>query len=204
MSPLNDRRLRIFKYPLILFRVFHPLLEFEGFGIGLEVDSTAGIFRPLQYSGDRFGAPLVQVIRHGASFLPGVIRSDRQYPVGSQDFCDLQGAFSRNAQVEDTPHHLCGFLVYNPFLFILWIFHISIGRIAGDVFPGFPAHFDNCPDFFACVLGVIVVKYVFEHSEVIFALCTVHIIIDGDKPDIVGREDEILQPPHIRILPAQT
>ena len=78
------------------------------------------------------------------------------------------------------------------------------GRIAGDVFPGFPAHFDNCPDFFACVLGVIVVKYVFEHSEVIFALCTVHIIIDGDKPDIVGREDEILQPPHIRILPAQT
>lgn len=72
------------------------------------------------------------------------------------------------------------------------------------MFPGFSAHFYDCPDFFACVLCVIIVKYVFEHSEVVFALCAVHIIIDGDKPDIVSGEDEILQPPHIGIFPAQT
>jgi len=72
------------------------------------------------------------------------------------------------------------------------------------MFPGFSAHFYDCPDFFACVLCVIIVKYVFEHSEVVFALCAVHIIIDGDKPDIGGGEDEILRPPHIGILPAQT
>ena len=60
------------------------------------------------------------------------------------------------------------------------------------MFPGLPAHFHNGTDFLVGVLCVIIVKYVFEHGEVVFALCAVHIIVDGDKPDIVGGENEIL------------
>ena len=71
------------------------------------------------------------------------------------------------------------------------------------MFPGFPTHFDDCPDFFACVFSVIIVEYIFEHSEVVFALCAVHIIVDGDKTDVIGGENEILKTPHIGILPAK-
>ena len=79
----------------------------------------------------------------------------------------------------------------------------SVGRVTGDMFPGFSAHLYDCPDFFACVLGVIIVKYVFEHSEVVFALCAVHIIVDSDKTDIISGKNEILQASHIGILPAK-
>ena len=52
LSVLNDCRLCSFKYPLILFRIFQMFFEFQGFGISLEVDGTAGVFPPFQNTGD--------------------------------------------------------------------------------------------------------------------------------------------------------
>ena len=45
---LNDGGLGGLKDFLILHRVFHPLFEFQGLGIGLEVHSTARVLPPLQ------------------------------------------------------------------------------------------------------------------------------------------------------------
>ena len=50
------------------------------------------------------------------------------------------------------------FFVHNPFLFVLRIFYIPIGRIAGDMFPGFATQLYHCPDFLAGILGVVVVE----------------------------------------------
>ena len=135
--------------------------------------------------------------------MPGVIGGDGQHPVGCEGFCNLHGAFSGNAEVEDTLHHLCRFFVYNPFLFVLRVFYVPIGRIAGDMLPGFAPHLNHCPDFLAGILGVVVVEYIFEHRKIIFPFGAVHIVVDGDKADVIGREDEILQSPHVGILPAQ-
>ena len=49
----------------------------------------------------------------------------------------------------------------------------------------------------------VVIEYIFEHRKIIFPFGAVHIVVDGDKADVIGRKDEILQPPHVGILPAQ-
>ena len=48
LSLLDDGGLGVLKKPLVLNRVFHPLFEFQGLGIGLEVHSTARVLPPLQ------------------------------------------------------------------------------------------------------------------------------------------------------------
>ena len=52
LSVLNDCRLCSFKYALIFFRIFQPFLKFQGFGIGLEINRSSGIFPPFQNTGD--------------------------------------------------------------------------------------------------------------------------------------------------------
>ena len=68
------------------------------------------------------------------------------------------------------------------------------------MFPGFAPHFYHRPDFLAGILGVVVVEYILEHRKIIFLFGAVHIVVDGDIADIIGGEDEILQPLHAGIL----
>ena len=55
----------------------------------------------------------------------------------------------------------------------------------------------------ACVLGIVVVEYILEHRKIVLASGAVHIVVYGDKTDVIRRVNEILQAPHLRILPAQ-
>ena len=57
LSLLNDGGLGVLKNSLILNRVFHPLFEFQGLGIGLEVYGTARVLPPLQNSKHGVGIP---------------------------------------------------------------------------------------------------------------------------------------------------
>ena len=61
---LNDGRLGVLKNPLVLNRVFHPLFEFQGLGISLEVHGTARVLPSLQYP-DGFCTPPTKILRHG-------------------------------------------------------------------------------------------------------------------------------------------
>ena len=144
LSLLNDGGLGVLKKPLVLNRVFHPLFEFQGLGIGLEVYGTARVLPTFQYPDDRFCAPLIKILRHGPAFLPGVIGGNGQHPVGCEDFGDLHGAFSGNAEVEDALYHLCRFFVHDPLLFILRVFYVPIGRIAGKMLPCFAPRLYHC------------------------------------------------------------
>ena len=65
-------------------------------------------------------------------------------------------------------------LYFNLFLSPFCVQIIDYSSIAGDMFPGFSAHFYDCPDFFACVLCVIIVKYVLNTAKSFspFALST--------------------------------
>lgn len=89
LSPFDDSGLGVLEYPLVLNGVFHPLFEFQGLGIGLEVHGTARVFPPLQDFDNRAGSPLIQVVRHGPSLLPGVVGGDGEYLIRRQEFCDL-------------------------------------------------------------------------------------------------------------------
>lgn len=53
------------------------------------------------------------------------------------------------------------------------------------MFPGFSAHFYDCPDFFACVLCVIIVKYVFEHSETVAAVVVAALMYQPAHPAVL-------------------
>ena len=107
LSFLNDGGLGVLEHSLILNWVFHPLFEFQGLGIGLEIHGTARVLPPLQYPGDRFCTPLIKIFRHGPAFLPGVIGGNGQHLVGCEDFCDLHGTFPGNAEIKDALYHLC-------------------------------------------------------------------------------------------------
>ena len=49
----------------------------------------------------------------------------------------------------------------------------------------------------------VVIEHIFEHRKIVFPFGAVHIIVDGDKSDVISGKDEILQPLHVGILPAQ-
>ena len=69
--------------------------------------------------------------------------------------------------------------------------------------PSLAPQLHHRPDFLAGVLGVVVVKDVLEHREVVFPLGAVHVVVYCDEAHVVGGEDEILQAAHVGILPAQ-
>lgn len=140
---------------MILNRGFYPRFEFQGLGIAFEIHGTARVLPPLQYPGDRFCTPLIKILRHGPAFLHGVIGGSGQYLVGCEDFCDQHGTFPGNAEVKDTLAPPLPLLRLQSISFILRIFYVPIGRIAGDMLPGFPPHLYHCPDFLAGILAVL-------------------------------------------------
>ena len=71
------------------------------------------------------------------------------------------------------------------------------------MFPGLAAHLHNRSDFLAGVLCVIIVKNIFKNGKIVLTFSAVHIIIDGDKTDIISRKYEILQAAHVGILAPQ-
>ena len=113
-----------------------PLFQLVGFGIGLEVHRTAGVLWSFQDPRNRLRTPLIRLLWQRLPVTLGVVSLNRQDVLGGQQLGNLHGAFPRDTQVKKPFDDLGGFLVYDPLLFVRWVFQITVGRIGAEVFPG--------------------------------------------------------------------
>ena len=171
-------------------------------GISLEVHRTAGVLWPLQDSRDRLRTPLIWLLRQRLSVPLGIVSFNRQDVLGSQQLCDLHGAFPRNAQVKNPFDDLGGFLVHDPLLFIRRVFHVPVGRIGAEVFPGISFGSHNSPDFLAGIAGVEVIEQITERGKIVVPFVAVHAVIDGDIPNIALGKETLGIVAHFQIVPA--
>ena len=125
---------------------FSIRFEFQGLGIGLETRYSP-CTPAAQYPGDRFGTPLIKILRHGPAFLPGVISGNGRYLIGCEDFSDLHGSFPAIQRLKIRRTTFAASSSINPFLFVLRVFYVTIRRVAGKMFPGFAPHFHQLPGF---------------------------------------------------------
>ena len=160
-----------------------------GLGVGFEVHRTAGVLWTLQYPRNRFWVPLIEVFRHGFPIPFCVVRFDGQNLTGGQCLCNLHRPFPRNTQIKNLFDDLGGFLVHNPLFLVVRVFHIPIGRIGAEVFPGVALCLHDGADFLAGIAGIEIVEQIAEWGKVVVALVAVYTIVDGDIPYIaLGKE----------------
>ena len=123
-------------FPLVR-AVIDGLVDFIGFYMGLEIHCMPQIIHPVQYLCDHRPIPGKLVSRKGcpwlSTFLQCVIRRAEDFSF-RQDVGNLRRTVAPDTQPEDFPHDFGGFFVYDPFLFILRIFHIAVGRMGANVF----------------------------------------------------------------------
>ena len=77
----NNCRLRVGKDTVIFRRILQTLFQLVGFGVGLEIDRTPGIFRTFQYPRYGFVIPTIEIIRHRLSVTLCIVGFDCQHPV---------------------------------------------------------------------------------------------------------------------------
>ena len=116
---------------------------------------------------------------------------DSQDVFGSQQLGNLHGAFSRNAQVENTLDDLGSFLVHNPLLFVRWVFHIPVGRVGAEVFPSVSFGTHDGTDFLAGITRVEIVEQIAKRGKIVVPLVAVHTVIDGDISNITFRKETL-------------
>ena len=170
---------------LVIFRrVLQTLFQLVGFGISLEVDRTARIFRAFQNPRYGFVIPPIQVVRHSLSVTLCVVGFDRQNLVCCQHLCNLHRSFSCYAQCKDTLHDLSGFLVHNPFPLVVRVFPVPIGRICAKMFARIALCTHDSADFFACIPCVKIIEQIAERGKLVVAFVAVHTVIDCDIANI--------------------
>lgn len=153
---INDGRMCVFEYLPFFLWLFHTFLVFKRFCRPTEIDGISNIFLPWQYICDNTGTP---VKRYGSKLTvvspyAAPIFCRGHYLCGFQFLCYLCRSKACHTHIKNLTDYLCRRLVNNPFFWIFWILHISIGRVAceGDACHSFIAYY--IPNFLACVLGV--------------------------------------------------
>ena len=67
---------------------------------------------------------------------------------------------------------------------IVWVFHVAIGRVGGQILTGFAFLLHGCLDLFA-VLDIELIDDIQEQSKIVVLLVgAVHTAVDCDEADI--------------------
>ena len=198
---INNGRLCIGENSLVFRDVMQSLFQFVGLRIGLEVHCTAGVLWTLQDPRHRFRVPVMRFFRQRFSGTLGIMCLDCKDVFGSQQLGNLHGAFSRNAQVKNTLDDFGSFLVHNPLLFVRWVFHIPVGRIGTEVFPGVSFGPHNSPNLLAGIARVEVVEQVAKRGKIVVPFVAVHTVIDGDISNITFRKETLGIVAHFQVIP---
>ncbi len=154
---------------------------------------------------------LVPRIRHGevgmchhrACFLESVYAGRYDFFI-LQDCTDFSGASAGSVKLEYLFYDRCSFRVWNDFLWIVRIFHISIRRVGGEPFPAFCLCFLCGTDFFADVPRIKIIEIVPQTNEFVKAFIAVHTIVYGNVTDVVLRKNQFYVGACFQIIPAQS
>ena len=127
-----------------------------------------------------------------AAFLQSIC-CDGQHFFLLEQLGDLRRTASLHAEREDAFDHLRGFLVHNPFLRIVRIFHIAIWQESGQRLAALSLCFDNCTDLAAGIAGIELIE---PHSNpgkiIVYAVLVerIKVVVDRNVADIMfGKGD---------------
>ena len=152
-----------------------------------------GFLRPLEGPLWEQFTPLLGLVRRGGEHL---------FPL--QTVGDLRGTKAVTAQFEDVPNRLCGFLVDQPPLLILFVLDVAERGICGEMPAALAFHLECGLDLLGGISGVKFVAKIADRSHVKLRLYRrVHVVVDCDEPHIVLHEHDVRIHPHLQIVPAQ-
>ena len=205
----DDRGMSVFKDHQVFFGALLPLLIPKGIGVGLEIDRAAEVFPAFQNDGYRRSVPVVRI---GTGFFR--VRAAHLFHVsgGRQNlpFCQLVGdlgwASTLHAHGEDFLYDLRRFVIHDPLFRIFGVFHVAIGTVDAEVLPALSLCPLDRPHLPAGIPGIKLVKPVFHARHIIVDAGLVNGIdgiVDGNEPDTVIREDEVLVQVRHGGVPAQ-
>ena len=122
------------------------------------------------------------------------------------DPCNGVLAVAVQIQLENLPDDRCGLRVDDPALLVLRVFHISVWglreRLAGP-----PSCIVRRPYLAADILGIQLVHDILDGDKIVHIRCPVnaiHIIVDGDKADVVVGKIVFGVIPHLQIFTPET
>ena len=193
---VDDGRVRVVEDRLVLYRILAGCLVPDGIGIGLEVDSTAGIFAPLQNVCYAPGIPFIGICRFwmiGVAAFPQTVCRDGQHLFFLEQVGDLGRAASFHAKREDALDHLCRFLIHDPFLRVVRIFDIAIRQKSGQRFPTLSLGLDDSPNLPAGISGIELVEPHANSGKVVVhtvLIKRIEIVVDCNVANVVlGKGD---------------
>ncbi len=114
--------------------------------------------------------------------------------------CDLCRPQSVNAEREHLLHNGGGFLVHDPLLFVLRVFHIPVGCVCAKTLAGFTLGLPCGTDFLAGVPCVHFAKHIADCGKLVLAPCAVYAVVDGDKVNAEVGKESIRIHPHLQIV----
>ena len=86
---------------------------------------------------------------------------------------------------------------------VIRVFHVSVGRISRQMFPGVSLDLHNSTDFFTGILRIPLIDDIAEGSKLIVALGAVHPIVYGNKVNIMLWEHDFGIHTHLQVITAE-
>ena len=194
---LNDSRMGVVEYRLLLNGCFPLLLVPDGVGVGLEVNRTARVFPPFQNVNNGIGVPVVRISGFrawGVNALSPLIGSRIEHLFRLQEFGDLHRPPSFHTQFEDTLDHKSGCLVHDPLCSILRVFAVAKGNIGRQRDALLALGLLYRTDFAAGILGKKLIEPVFDSRNIVVGTVGVNgvkVVVDGDIAHTIFRESEV-------------
>ena len=200
----------VLKHHPVLFRVVDTAVVLKRLGMRFEVQHIAAVFLPRQdtVNGARF--PLVRIrltfLAAAVDAFGRPVRRTVEVLLVLHDPCDGILAVAVKIELENLPDDRSGFRVDDPALLVLRVFHIAV-RGLGERFARPPSGIVRRPHLAADILGVQLVHDILDGDKIVHVRCpvnAVHIIVDGDKADIVVGEIVFGVISHLQVFTPET
>ena len=198
---LNDSRMGVVEYRLLLNGRFPLLLVPDGVGVGLEINRTARVLPPFQNVNYGIGVPVVRISGFrtwGVNALSPLIGGRVEHLFRLQEFGDLHRPPAFHTQLEDTLDHKSGCLIHDPPCSILRVFAVAKGDIGRQRDALLALGLLYRTDFATGVLGKKLIEPVFDPRNIVVGAVGVNgveVVVDGNIPHSILRKREVdIQP----------
>ena len=194
---LNDSRMGVVEYRLLLNGCFPLLLVPDGVGVGLEINRTAGVFPSFQNMNNGIGVPVVRISGFrtwGVNALSPLIGGRVEHLFRLQEFGDLHRPPAFHTQLKDTLDHRSSCLVHNPLCPILRVFAVAKGDIGRQRDALLALGLLYRTDFAAGILGKKLIEPVFDPRNIVVGAVGVNgvkVVVDGDIAHTIFRKSEV-------------
>ncbi len=188
---VDDCFVLVLEHQPFLFRVVDTAVILERLGVRFEVQHIAAVFLPLQDLIHGIRLPLVRIrlrfLSAAVDTFGRPVRRTVEMLFILEYSCDSVLAVALKIESENLLDDCRCVGINDPMLLVLRVLHITVWRLAKG-FSRFAAHIVGRPDFTDDILGVKLVHDILNRDKIVHIrrpVETVHVIVDGDKADVV-------------------